>query len=153
MSLIREKTLEASECRRSEKHLPWARCQETIKILWAPDGPTAQRIRTTWRLASQAPSGPPFSGCVRLFSGCGRLGDLPSYLQHYINRRVSVKLPQHSLPLHCCAVEKFNHSRSLFTILSSEPSFWISFGKRESCWGLVLKCYELRTRQHKKVNG
>jgi hypothetical protein len=21
------------------------------------------------------------------------------------------------------------------------------------CWGLVLKCYELRTRQHKNVNG
>jgi hypothetical protein len=25
--------------------------------------------------------------------------------------------------------------------------------KLNACWGLVLKCYELRTRQHKKVNG
>jgi hypothetical protein len=41
-----------------------------------------------------------------------QLGDSPSHLQHYINRRVGVKLPQHSLPLHCCAIEKFNDSRS-----------------------------------------
>jgi hypothetical protein len=33
-------------------------------------------------------------------------------LQHYINRRVGEELPQHSLPLHCCSVKKFNHSRS-----------------------------------------
>jgi hypothetical protein len=33
-------------------------------------------------------------------------------LQHYINRRVGEELPQHSLPLHCCAIKKFNHSRS-----------------------------------------
>jgi hypothetical protein len=27
-------------------------------------------------------------------------------------------------------------------------------GGGRQCWGLVLKCYELRTRQHKKeVNG
>jgi hypothetical protein len=23
---------------------------------------------------------------------------------------------------------------------------------QETCWGLVLKCYELRTRQHKMLN-
>jgi hypothetical protein len=61
--------------------------------------------------------GPPLSGCGRLFSGCNRLVDLPSHLQHYIYRRVGVKLPQHLLLLHCCAAEKFDHSRSLFTIL------------------------------------
>jgi hypothetical protein len=33
-----------------------------------------------------------------------QLGDSPSHLQHYINRPVDVKLPQHSLPLRCCAV-------------------------------------------------
>jgi hypothetical protein len=33
-------------------------------------------------------------------------------LQHYINRRVGEELPQHSLSLHCCAVKKFDHSRS-----------------------------------------
>jgi hypothetical protein len=33
-------------------------------------------------------------------------------LQHYINRWVGEELPHHSLPSHCCAVKKFNHSRS-----------------------------------------
>jgi hypothetical protein len=60
--------------------------------------------------------GPPFSGCGRLFSGCDRLVDLPSHLQRYIYRRVGVKLPQHLLLLHCCATEKFDHSRSLSTV-------------------------------------
>jgi hypothetical protein len=36
----------------------------------------------------------------------------PSSLQHYINRLVGVKLPHHSLLLHCCAAKIFNHSRS-----------------------------------------
>src|SRR5689334_3252114 len=31
--------------------------------------------------------------------------DSPSYLQHYINRQVGVKLPQHSLLLHCLAAK------------------------------------------------
>jgi hypothetical protein len=33
-------------------------------------------------------------------------------LQGYINRQVGEKLPQHSLLLHCCAVENFHRSRS-----------------------------------------
>jgi hypothetical protein len=33
--------------------------------------------------------------------GAGDLADSPSHLRHYINRRVGVKLPQHSLLLHC----------------------------------------------------
>jgi hypothetical protein len=33
--------------------------------------------------------------------GIGDFADSPSHLQHYINRRVGVKLPQHSLLLHC----------------------------------------------------
>jgi hypothetical protein len=33
-------------------------------------------------------------------------------LQHYINRRVGEELPHHSLPLHCCAIKKFDHSQS-----------------------------------------
>jgi hypothetical protein len=57
--------------------------------------------------------GPPFSGCERLFVQCKRLDDSSSYLQNYINRRVGVKLPQHSLLLHCFAAKNFNHSRSL----------------------------------------
>jgi hypothetical protein len=75
---------------------------------------------------------PPFSGCGRLFSGCERLDDLPSHLQHYINRHVGVKLRQHLLLLHCCATKKFDHSRSLFTVFSIEASFCFSFVRRGS---------------------
>jgi hypothetical protein len=71
--------------------------------------------------------GPSFSGCGRLFSGCERLDDLPSHLQHYINRRVGVKLPQHLLLLHCCAAKKFDHNQSLSTVFSIQASFFFSF--------------------------
>jgi hypothetical protein len=37
--------------------------------------------------------------------GAGDLDDSPSPLQHYINRQVGVKLPQHSLLLHCFAAK------------------------------------------------
>jgi hypothetical protein len=57
--------------------------------------------------------GPPFSGCEQLFAWCKNPDDTPYYLQHYINRRVGVKLPQHSLLLHCFAAKISNHSRSL----------------------------------------
>jgi hypothetical protein len=77
-------------------------------------------------------NGPPFSGCGRLFSGCERLDDSPSHLQHNINRWVGVKLPQHLLLLQCWAAEKFDHSRSLFTVLSIEASFCFSFVTRGS---------------------
>jgi hypothetical protein len=50
------------------------------------------------------------------------VGDLAIHLPT-CSRRVGVKLPHHLLPLHCCAVEKFNHSRSFFTAFWSEQSF------------------------------
>jgi hypothetical protein len=76
--------------------------------------------------------GPPFSGCGRLFSGCERLDDLPSHLQHYINRRVGVKLPHHLMLLHCCAAEKFDHNQSLSTVFSIQALFCFSFVTRGS---------------------
>jgi hypothetical protein len=76
--------------------------------------------------------GPPFSGCGRLFSGCERLDDLPSHLQHYINRRVGVKLLQHLLLLHCFSAEKFDHSQSLSTIFSIQALIFFSFVIRGS---------------------
>jgi hypothetical protein len=57
--------------------------------------------------------GPPFSGCEQLFAWCKNPDDSPSFLQHYINRQVGVKLPQNSLLLHYFAAKIFNHSRSL----------------------------------------
>jgi hypothetical protein len=41
-------------------------------------------------------------------------------LQHYINRRVGKELPQHSLPLHCRAAKKFNHSRSFLNCIFAQ---------------------------------
>jgi hypothetical protein len=92
--------------------------------------------------------GPPFSGCGVLFSGCERLHDLPSHLQHYINRQVGVKLPQHLLLLHCCATEKFDHSRSLFIVFSIKASFCFSFVIRGS-FGKVAKSHQLRQNREK----
>jgi hypothetical protein len=37
--------------------------------------------------------------------GAGDLADSPSHLRHYINRRVGVKLPRHSLLSHCFAAK------------------------------------------------
>jgi hypothetical protein len=79
-----------------------------------------------------AHNGPSFSGCGRLFSECERLDDLPSHLQHYINRRVGVKLPHHLQLLHCCAAENFDHSQSLFTVFLIKASFCFSFVTRGS---------------------
>jgi hypothetical protein len=50
--------------------------------------------------------GPPLSECGRLFVRCGRLDDSPPHLRHYINRRVGVKLPKHSLLLPYFAAKK-----------------------------------------------
>jgi hypothetical protein len=44
-------------------------------------------------------------GASDYLSGVKDFDDSPSYLQHYINRRVGVKLPQHSLLLHCFAAK------------------------------------------------
>jgi hypothetical protein len=43
-----------------------------------------------------------------------------------------VKLPHHLLLLHCCAVEKFDHNRSLLAVFSIKGSFSSSFVTRES---------------------
>ena len=57
--------------------------------------------------------------------GAEDLDDSPSHLRHYINRRVGVKLPQHSLLLHCFAAKKLTKAEAcllhpqpkLFTLL------------------------------------
>jgi hypothetical protein len=35
---------------------------------------------------------------------------------------------------------------------SDTDSFDIQSDNDDACWGLVLKCYELRTRQHKMLD-
>jgi hypothetical protein len=44
-------------------------------------------------------------GASDCFSGVKNPDDSPSYLQHYINRQIGVKLPHHSLLLHCFAAK------------------------------------------------
>jgi hypothetical protein len=92
--------------------------------------------------------GPPFSGCGRLFSGCERLDDSPSHLQHYINRRVGVKLPHHLLLLHYCAAEKFDHIRSLFIVFSIKALSCFSFAIRGS-FGKIAKSHQIRQNREK----
>jgi hypothetical protein len=95
-----------------------------------------------------AHDGPPFSGCGRLFSGCERLDDSSSHLQHYINRRVGVKLPQHLLLLHYCAAENFDHSRSLFIVFSLRALSWFSFVIRGSLCK-IAKSHQLHQNSKK----
>jgi hypothetical protein len=97
---------------------------ETIKIFQARGGPAFDGYTPR---TSRTSSGPPFSGCGNCSASAG---SLTIHLHTY--RRVGVKLPQHSLPLHCCAAEKFNHSRSFFIAFSSKESFLFSFGIRGS---------------------
>jgi hypothetical protein len=97
--------------------------------------------------------GPPFSGCGRLFSGCEWLDDLPSHLQHYINRRVGVKLPQHLLLLHCCAAKKFDHSGSLFIVFLIKASFCFSFVIRGSSAKLQKVINFVKTVRSSVSNG
>jgi hypothetical protein len=78
----------------------------------------------------------------------GDLDDSPSLLRHYINRRVGVKLPQHSLLLHCFAAKILTKAEAcllhpqpkLFTLLKlhnkkelrqSKEKFSTSFKKQK----------------------
>jgi hypothetical protein len=84
-------------------------------------------------------------GCL---SGSEDLDDSPSHLRHYINRRVGVKLPQHSLLLHCFAAKILTKAEAcllhpqpkLFTLIKlckkkelrkSKEKFPTSFKKQE----------------------
>jgi hypothetical protein len=73
--------------------------------------------------------------------GAGGLADSPFHLRHYINRRVGVKLPQHSLILHCfaakflviaeeerAAVEETDSEDDYNSAVPSKPSH-LDFGK------------------------
>jgi hypothetical protein len=56
---------------------------------------------------------------------------------------------------HCISFKIFDAS---FVLTNKSGKVVVNFvgGKHKSpktcCWGLVLKCYELRTRQHKMLN-
>jgi hypothetical protein len=95
--------------------------------------------------------GPPFSGCERLFVRCRRLDDSPSYLQHYINRRVGVKLPQHSLLLYCFAARNLTIAEA-WPLHSNEASPRVllrrkkSFGKKVINFKKLLEIHNQMAR-------
>jgi hypothetical protein len=78
------------------------------------------------------------AGVSNHLSGVKIPDNSPFFLQHYINRLVGVKLPQHSLLLHCCVAKIFNHSRSS------------TLGFRQSS-NLVSASSEEKLRQKKRL--
>jgi hypothetical protein len=95
--------------------------------------------------------GPPFSGCEQLFAWCKNPDDSPSYLQHYINRRVGVKLPQHSLLLHYFAAKISNHSRSL--IFAFKRSSNLVFASSKNSFGREGYYFPRNFSRNSKLNG
>jgi hypothetical protein len=92
--------------------------------------------------------GPPFSGCGRLFVRCGRLSDSPSHLQHFINRQVGVKLPQHSLLLHYFATKNLTIAEACSSHSTKAPLLVLlrhkrkSFGKIKKVNNFIKNCEE-----------
>jgi hypothetical protein len=64
-----------------------------------------QQLRAPWRFTLSDPMAHRSASAGDYLFGAGDLDDSPSHLQHYINRRVDVKLPQHSLLLYCFAAK------------------------------------------------
>jgi hypothetical protein len=82
--------------------------------------------------------GPSFSGCGRLFVRCGRLDNSPSHLWHYINKRVGVKLPQHSLLLQCFAAKNLTIAEACSSHSTEAPLSVLLHHKRKS-FGKIKK--------------
>jgi hypothetical protein len=76
-----------------------------IKIIRARGGPILQQLRAPQRFTFSDPVVHRSTSAGDCLFGAGDLDDSPSHLRHYINRRVGVKLPQHSLLLHCFAAK------------------------------------------------
>jgi hypothetical protein len=82
-----------------------------------------QQLRASWRFTfsdSVAHRSVGAGGCL---SGVEDFDDLPSHLQHYINRRVGVKLPHHSLLLHYFAAK--NLTKAEACLLHPQPKLFI----------------------------
>jgi hypothetical protein len=64
-----------------------------------------QQLCVPWRFTFSDPVAHRSVSAGGCLSGAENLDDSPSHLRHYINRRVGVKLPQHSLLLHSFAAK------------------------------------------------
>jgi hypothetical protein len=84
-----------------------------------------QQLHASWRFALSGSVAHRSVGAGGCATRCGKLDDLRSHLRHYINKRVGVKLPQHSLLLHCFAAKNLtiaeacllHHQRKPFILL------------------------------------
>jgi hypothetical protein len=85
-----------------------------IKVIRTRGGPILQQLRAAWRFTFSdlvAHRSVSVGDCL---SGAEDLDDSPSHLRHYINRRVGVKLPQHSLLLLRFAAKILTKTEALF---------------------------------------
>jgi hypothetical protein len=107
-----------------------------------------QQLRAPWRFTFSDPVAHRSVSAGDCLFGAGDLDDSPSHLRHYINRRVGVKLPQHSLLLRCFAAKILTKAEAcllhpqpkLFSLLKlrnkkrlrqSKEKFSTSFKKQE----------------------
>jgi hypothetical protein len=107
-----------------------------------------QQLRAPWRFTFPDPVAHRSVSAGGCLSGTEDLDDSPSHLWHYINRRIGVKLPQHSLLLRCFAAKILTKAEAcllhpqpkLFTLLKlrnkkelwqSKEKFSTSFKKQE----------------------
>jgi hypothetical protein len=107
-----------------------------------------QQLRVPWRFTFSDPVAHRSVSAGDCLFGVGDLDDSPSHLRHYINRRIDVKLPQHSLLLRCFAAKILTKAEAcllhpqpkLFSLLKlrnkkklrqSKEKFSTSFKKQE----------------------
>jgi hypothetical protein len=107
-----------------------------------------QQLRVTWRFTFSDPVAHRSVSAGDCLFGAEDLDDSPSHLRHYINRRVGVKLPQHSLLLRYFAAKILTKAEAcllhpqpkLFSLLKlrnkkelrqSKEKFSTSFKKQE----------------------
>jgi hypothetical protein len=74
----------------------------------------------------------------------GGLSLLASSLSERESLLVCVQWLQRSSPWRCYLIQRYDEGQCFAEGCGSEYT-----GGGRQCWGLVLKCYELRTRQHK----
>jgi hypothetical protein len=82
-----------------------------------------QQLRTSWRFTFSGSMAHRSVSAGGYLSNAEDLDDSPSHLRHYINRRVGVKLPQHSLLLHCFAAKKLTIAETC--LLHPQPKLFI----------------------------
>jgi hypothetical protein len=82
-----------------------------------------QRLRVSLRFTFSGSVAHHSVGAGDCSSDAEDFDDSPSHLRHYINRPVGVKLPQHSLLLHCFAAKNLTIAKAC--LLHPQPKLFI----------------------------